>query len=244
MSGPSSNNGTSSKHEETEEYSGLNEIEDAFDRVSSVADALLDSIRDDSLRGKQRRASRKRVVNITPGLQDYDDDTDEDISKSAPNFDDDSILTYGDGDDVSLDGSLAQDLKQLRSVTKAINDDLTKEDKEFHENVSTGSGRSYFARKEKEAEAATPVFSNLKKKTTYGAPFKDNKNKEATSISMMWEQLERFCSDLLGQKPSPVLMVVNIIVWLIFCKFIYNAKVYMMNDDGTLSPRGLFMFSP
>ena len=53
---------SSNNEDRTSSLSGFDEIENAFDRVSSVADALLDSIRDDSLRGRQRADSRRRVA--------------------------------------------------------------------------------------------------------------------------------------------------------------------------------------
>lgn len=227
-----------------EGYSELSEIEDAFDRVSSVADALLDSIRDDSLRGKQRRESRKGVVNNSLESQDSGDEDDSVEEFIAPNFDDNSILTYGDEDDVSLDGSLAQDMKQLKSVTRAIKEDLSKEDREFHENVSTGSGRSYFARKEKETETKTPVFSNIETKATHQSFFKKKTQRKANSLSFRWDRFEQFCNQDFGEKPNLPLLLISIVVWLIFCRIVYNAKLSLMDDDGyLLSPTGLLLFS-
>lgn len=232
---------SASKQDKDDAYSGLHEIEDAFHRVSSVADALLDSIRDDSLRGKQKRQSRRKMVNMTPQLQDNYDDDDDDTTGRAPNFDDDSIITYGDCDDLSLDGSLAQDMKNLKSVTRAMQKELSKEEKEFNENVSTGSARSYFERKQVEAE--TPATSNITTKGLSRTYSKETSQKGVQQHST-WDQFTQFSTETFGRKPNLLLLLGNIIIWAIFCKFLFNAKELFMDNEGYLSQRvfSLFMY--
>ncbi|CAB9508554.1 expressed unknown protein [Seminavis robusta] len=72
------------EEEEDIPFSGFDEIENAFNRVSLVADSLLDSINDDSLRAKDRERQRRRNKNKrSPGRSTYynsDSSVDDDLT--------------------------------------------------------------------------------------------------------------------------------------------------------------------
>lgn len=255
--------------------SGFDEIESAFDRVSSVADALLDSIRDDSLRGRQRRDSRRKASRKpTTTLQDDEDEDYDYDDNSTLNSDDFSFRNYGnrphydDDDDDSLlgddgesvDGSLVHDMKNLKSVTRAIKEELRKEGEAFQVNVTkSDNGKSYFQKLQAQAEAETPKIENLKIKPTLHVRTNRKQNdslngdKKATrsntveppvaqiSISsqqpvLFLQQLQTFCTDLLGKNPNIPFLVVNILVWMLFCRLAIASKSYFMSDDGVLAP--------
>jgi len=73
----------------SDSLSGLDEIENAFDRVSMMADALLDSIRDDSLRGKARRREKKKQVLRGHHEETYESASGDDDDDSSSNFSED-----------------------------------------------------------------------------------------------------------------------------------------------------------
>lgn len=285
--------------------SGFDEIESAFDRVSSVADALLDSIRDDSLRGHQRRDSRRRAArqNQKPTRYDYDDDDDDDDSTSntlnsadfsfrnygnnnRPNFgednddgDDDDMSLLGDGE--SVDGSLVHDMKNLKSMAKSMQEELSRGEAAFQENVTnTDNAQSYFKKLQDKAEAETPKIQNLKVKphltvqtktsTSSSArkkkgPFIKTDDKKTAAAkttttttkpdrkqqlkppmaqisnltppqASFLQELQTFCTNLFGKNINIPFLVVNIFVWILFCRLVFVAKRQLMSDDGVLAP--------
>ena len=259
--------------------SGFDEIENAFDRVSSVADALLDSIRDDSLRGRQRADSRRQASRQDAYKMFLNNDFYEDDDNSTVNSCDFSFRDYGnhDDDDASLggsiDGSLVHDMKKLKSVAKAINEELQKEGEAFSANVTkTDNGKSFFEELQAKTEAeALPIQkievtskektaintakkihtppreiyskkndSNILKSNNNGVqvqqPPPSKSSSSTPEVVSFFMELQTFCTDLLGKDPNKVFLVINVLVWVVFCKLVWVGKKYFMNDDGVLAP--------
>ena len=259
--------------------SGFDEIENAFDRVSSVADALLDSIRDDSLRGRQRANSRRQASRQDAYKKFLNNEFYEDDDNSTVNSCDFSFRDYGNQDDddaslgESIDGSLVHEMKSLKSAARAIKEELQKEGEAFSANVTkTDNGKTYFEELQAKAEAEAPLIQEInvktKTKTTINAAkkihtppreiyskkndanIKSSKNDgvqvkqpptSKSSISTpevlsFFVELQTFCTDLLGKDPNRVFLVVNVLVWVVFCKLVWAAKTYCLDDGGVLAP--------
>lgn len=267
-------------------FSGFDEIENAFNSVSIAADSLLNSIRDDSLRGAERAKERRRKHSLAGYCTDSDNDTcnsDTDAKKFSPLTSNTPVSAYetytgyrptycddgsasGSGDSVSggddgdsIDGSLIQDIRNLKSVTKALHDDLIKEGAVFQATVTNGNGKTFFQKLEAASDAKTPHARNYNLKlnttsttknttpstSTTSISVRPNSNSANLSVKAsrqqprtFLEQLRGFCNNLFGDKPSLRLLVVNILVWLVLFRIAYVANVpngHWMDERGRLA---------
>lgn len=258
----------------TDAPNSFDEIENAFAQVSLVADALLDSINDDSLRGKERRRERqqasRRCLTNHNSITDSDDDRKGDIRNNLDDYIGRHRLSYssydgndcdvstlgdmtlGDGDE-SIDGSLVHDVQNLKSVTRAMQVEMQKQEEAFNANVTTGSdGKSFFSKLE-EAKAAkdaakTPRIKNRPptmlgvsgKPTTISV--RNGKGRVPILIASgkpkrpsFLEQLRQFCEQWLGKKPNLPLLLVNVVIWLILFKLVFAAsRDRLMDGEGRL----------
>lgn len=160
-------------------------------------------------------------------------------------------LTYGgDGDD-SVDGSLIHDVHNLKSITKAMREEMQKQEEAFHANVTTDNGQSFFQKLEdaKAAEDAkalkTPKIRNVARpsmlrdapktisvRNTSHVPILSSTPKPK-SPSLL-EQLRQFCDQVLGKRPNLSLLVANMVLWLLLFKMVVTAKDQLIDENGML----------
>jgi len=225
--------------------SSFDEIENAFDRVSSVADALLDSIRDDSLRGRQRRESRRRASRYDYShhtRDDFDDDDDDD---------NDSLCE-------SVDASLIHDMKNLKSVTQLINQEIEKEGRAFRDNIKADNGKFYLEKLQVKAERESTTMDKLKIKTSSDESFRngnqlqkpavrpvDREKKKSNSkssiaskesLAYFVQQIQSFFNPAHGKDLRLPLLIANVFAWIVIYRLVNLVQQRFVSEQIAFAP--------
>lgn len=266
---------------------GFDEIEAAFARVSMVADNILDSINDDSLRGRERKrdqATKKRTTAAVTISKNYVSDSDDGMKEdclvldharkyqpAAEPEDDDSAGNYSHSDvsslddltftggDESVDGSLVHDVHNLKSVARAMREEIEKQEEAFHANVTSDNGQSFFQKLEdakaaKDAKAMKTSKPKIRNNVGSNGASTSHRQDAPKTISIrsknkvpilssapkqkrtsLLDELQRFCDQVLGKSPNLPFLVANMVVWLLLFKCMLAAKGDQLIDgDGRL----------
>lgn len=222
---PEHNSLLGSKHSSTNSDTDFGEIEDAFARVANFADELIESIRDESLRGKkkEKEAHTRRSDGPSFGVDNRNDEG------HIFSDDDDDDVSLDDGE--SLDGSLRHDMRRLRSITREIQQDLDKEQEEFRK---SNPRLSFSSHSQTEVTPVTLVTTNGKRSSVVDTV---DGSKSIAGLEHLVQSIRNFCSTRLGEKPNQMLFIVNLIVWLLFFWLGFTAKS-SLSPDGRLAPPG------
>lgn len=169
-------------------------------------------------------------------------------------------MTFGAGDDESVDGSLVHDVVNLKANMKAMQAEMRKQEEAFHANVTDGcNGQTFFQKLEDSKavedaraveESKTPKVKNKFPPRTSGAPLTisiKNKKEKGPPVLMssakkqqgppFGEQLQQFCDQLLGTEPNLPLLAASLVVWL----FVFRA-VYMAASNNLIDGEGYLRF--